>query len=76
MIIQCVNNINRFLDNKINIIGFKEKVYYETIKYNDKYLTYKEFMTDKIKNIKNIDINKVIKYIENIEKKDTNEINV
>ena len=76
MIIQCVNNINRFMDNKINVNGFKEKVYYETIKYEDKYLTYKEFMNKKIKNIKNIDIEKVNRYIENIEKKETNEINV
>jgi hypothetical protein len=76
MIIQCVNNINRFMDNKINVNGFKEIVFYETIKYDDKYLTYKEFMNKKIKNIKNIDIEKVNRYIENIEKKDTNEINV
>jgi len=76
MIIQCINNINRFSNNKIHINGFKEKVYYETIKYEGEYKSYKEFMENKIKNIKNLDENKILKYIENIEKKDTNEINV
>jgi len=76
MIIQCINNINRFSNNKIHINGFKEKVYYETIKYEGKYLLYKNFIKEKIKNIKNLDKKKILNYIENIEKKDTNEINV
>ena len=76
MIIQCINNINRFSNNQININGFKENVYYETIKYDNKYLSYKDFMIKKIEKIPNLDDEKILKYIENIEKKDTNEINV